>query len=339
MPRPPAPVPPLRPAVATAGEPLRGAPSRALEQAVHCAARAPSVHDSRAWQIQLDRDCMAIRVERDGATTSNPTERELVLSVGAVLFSVRVALAARGWAAEVVRLPHPDDPDVLAEVRPVRGSPDPVLAALAPAVLRRSTNRRRFTGAEVPDQVLRRLTEIAEREGVQIVPVVHESHRRLVARLTRQASRVRGPDPSPAGLRTWKPWTPCDGEGLPDPRPDADQTMVLLATRDDDRHAWLRAGEAVQHLVLELLRLGWVARPLPEAVDVPISRVQLRAGLTWDAHPQVLLRIGRAASTAPIRHGRHVDAPLDGRRAGLVLVPPGSPAGPAVARAGAVGDG
>ena len=80
-----------------------------------------------------------------------------------------VALTARGWAAEVERLPRPD---VLAVVRPVRGCPDTTLAALASAVLRRSTNRRRFTGAEVPDDVLRRLTEIAEREDAHH----HERH-------------------------------------------------------------------------------------------------------------------------------------------------------------------
>jgi hypothetical protein len=250
-----------------------------------------------------------------------------VQGAGAILFNVRVALAARGWAAEVVRLPRPDDPDVLAEVRAVRGTPDTGLAALAAAVLRRRTNRRRFTGAEVPDEVLRRLTEITEREAVHLVPVVHESHRRLVARLSEQASRVRDADTSSrAEPRTWTPWTPGEGE-RPDPRPDADQTIVLLATRDDDRPAWLRAGEAVQHVVLELTRLGWVACPLPRPVEVAVTRVQLRASLTWDAHPQMLLRIGRAAPTSLTPHGRHIDVSLDSRRAGRPLpIPPASAA-------------
>ena len=56
----------------------------------------------------------------------------------------------------------------------------------------------------MPDEVVRRLTEIAERDGVLIVPVVHESHRRLVARLTRQADRLQNADPAyRAELRTW----------------------------------------------------------------------------------------------------------------------------------------
>jgi nitroreductase len=310
----------LRLAVAPAREPTSDARGRALERAVDWALRAPSVHDSRAWRIHLDRDRLAIRAEWRRHATPDPTERELVRSAGAFLFGVRVALAARGWGAEIDRLPRPDDPDLLAEVRPIRGCPDTTLVALEPAMLGRRTNRRRFTGAEKRDEVLRRLTEIAEREGVQLVPLVHESHRRLITRLTRQASRLREADPTPRrGGRTWTPRTPWQGDGLPDPRTDADQTMVLLATRDDDRRAWLRAGEAVQHVLLELTRLGWVACPLGQAVEVPVTRVQLRSSLTWDAHPQMLLRIGRAASTVLAPHGGHVDASLDSRRAGRPL--------------------
>jgi hypothetical protein len=306
-------------------------------QAADCAARAPSVYGGQTGQIQLDRDRLVIRVERCRLPAPDPMERELVQSTGAVLFRLRVALAARGRAAEVCRFPRPEDPDVVAEVRLVQGSPDTTLAALAPAALRRRTDRRRFTGAEMPDEVLRRLTEIAEREGVQLVPLVHESHRRLVARLTQQASRLRDADPFLRRWpRTWTPRTPSEGDDGHHQHPGTDQTMLLVATHDDDRRAWLRAGEAVQHVVLELTRLGWAATPLPQAVQVPITRVQLRASLTWDAHPQMLLQIGRAASTVLTPDGRQVDVSLDSRRAGRSLLP-SAVTGPGVAPAAAAG--
>ena len=282
-------------AVDAAGEPRRHA--RALEQAVDCAVRAPSVHDAQPWRIELHSDHLQIRADRRQRPPVDPLRRALVQSAGAALFSVRVALAARGWAAEVQRLPCPDDPDLLAEVRLALGTPETDLATLAPALLRRRTNRRRFTGGLVPDEILRRLTDIAEREGVLLVPVVHESHRRLVARLTRQANRLQNHEPAHRAERQ-----------------TTDRTMVLLATRTDDESAWLRAGEALQHVLLELTRLNWVADPLPQAIEVPVTRTQLRAALTWHAHPQMLLRIGHAAQTVPPPRRRRDDAGMDGRR-------------------------
>lgn len=346
----PARAPDLRLLPAAAARRPADARSRALERAVDCAVRAPSVHNTQPWRFELEPDRMVIRADRARQLTHlDPVGRELVQSVGAALFSIRVALAARGWGAEVDRLPRPDDPDVLAEVRPVLGSPDSALAALAPAVFRRRTNRRRFSAVQVPDEILRRLTEIAEREGVLLVPVVHESHRRLVARLTQQADGLQNADPAyRAELRTWTTRAAGKGDGVPtaavphvdgrqrddvplrdfdtsgagalppETRSDANQTMVLLATRADDQLAWLRAGEALQHVLLELTRLGWVAGPLTQAVEVPVTRIQLRAALTWDAHPQMLLRIGHAASTVPTPR----------RRRGEVVVGTPEPSGP-----------
>ena len=275
--------PRLRLAAPQTSEATADARGRALDQAGDLAARTPSARDDAPWRIAVRRDRIDIRADRSGR--GNPlegTERDLALSAGAALFDTRVSLAASGWAVEVDRLPQPDDPDLLAEVRPVPGAPEAALSTLAPAAHRWRESRRRFTGGRVGDEVLRRLTEIAERDGVLLVPVVHESHRRLVARLAQQAERLRTARPaSHAGPR---------GISAHDAR-----TMVLLATRTDDRLAWLRAGEALRHVLLELARLNWAAAPLAHVVEVPVTRLQLRAALTWDAHPQALVLIGEAA--------------------------------------------
>ena len=301
------------------------------------------MHNTQPWRIELHPTTLQIRADRSRQLTAlDPRGRELVQSVGAALFNARVALAADGWASDVDRLPRPDDPDLLAVVRPVRRRPDPALAALAPAVTRRRTNRRRFTGAHLPDAVLRRLTEIAESEGVLLVPVVDEAHRRLVARLTQQADGLQNADPAyRAELRHWttsgrrrtatgcRPTssrtstagstttsrcatsTPAEpGSCPPETHSDIDQTMVLA--RHPHRRpelAWLRAGEALQHVLLELTRLGWVASPLTQAIEVPLTRTQLRGALTWDAHPQMLLRIAKGACTPAPRAARSAVPP------------------------------
>ena len=260
------PLPERRPSrAATAGGPaVPEACSRALEQARECALRAPSGLGTRAWQLALHPDRLVLRADRTRQQTDlDPTGRRLVESAGTAVFTARVALAARGWATDVDRFPRPEDPDLLGEIHPVRGTPDPGLAVLAPCLHRLRAGRGRGAGGELPGPVLRRLGEIAGRDGVLLVPVVDQVHRRLVARLARQAD-------------------------------DDARTTLLLATRTDDAHAWLRTGEALQHILLELARLARTAVPLPQPIEVPLARVQLRAALAWDAHPQLLLGIGAA---------------------------------------------
>lgn len=246
------------------GRPTPDDRTRALEQARDCVLRAPAVFGTRPWLLEPHPDRLVLRADPARQQTApEPTERLLVQSAGTALFTARVALAARGWATHVDRLHRTDDPDLLAEIRPSRGVTDSGLAALEPDLRRRPARGRPHGVEQLPEQALRRLTVIAERSGILLVPVVHEAHRVLVARLTH------------------------DGAGHP--------TTVLLATRADDAHAWLRTGEALQHVLLELTGLGRTAVPLLEAVEVPLARVQLRAALTWDAHPQLLLGIGSAA--------------------------------------------
>lgn len=313
---------------------------RALENAADAAILAPSVHNTQPWEIVLHADRMELRADRTRQLAAlDPTGRELVQSVGAALFNARVSLAGQGWAARVDRVPRSEDPDLLAVVRPVPGPRDEALAALAPAIASRHTNRRRFGVDRLPDAVLATLAADVEREDALLVPVLTDDHRRLVARLTQQADRLQNADPAyRAEIRRWTTRAPEDGDGVP---PEAvahvdglqadalplrdfdtlgtgglpaetgsgpDQTLVLLATRSDTPEAWLHAGEALQHVLLELTRDGWVAGPLTQPVEVPVTRTQLRAALSWDAHPQMLLRIGRAQPTPATPRRPRADA-------------------------------
>ncbi|SFE86366.1 Acg family FMN-binding oxidoreductase [Blastococcus tunisiensis] len=337
---------------------------RALEHAADLAVRAPSVHNTQPWRLGMHPDRMDLRVDRTRQLTAlDPQGRAMFQSVGAALLTARVALAAEDWAVEVDRFPRHGDPDLVAVLRPVTGRIDRELAALAPAVAERRTNRRRFAPGPVPEDVLRHLTSAAAAEDTTLVPVVSEAQRQLVARLTRQADAVQNASPAyRAELRHWTTRAASSGEGVPGevvPRsggapPDAvpirdfdtggtgalppraasgapGQTLVLLATRDDDPKAWLRSGEALQRVLLELTRLGWVAGPITQAIEVPVTRTQLRAALRWDAHPQMLLRIGRAEPTGRTPRRPRSDAVTDSwqpPRPGPDQEPPASSAGP-----------
>jgi nitroreductase len=305
---------------------------RALEGAADLAVLAPSVHNTQPWRIVMHADHLELWADRSrGLPALDPDGRALVQSVGAALLNVRVGLAAEGWAAEVDRLPSSRDPDLLAVVHAVAGRPDPALAELGPAVARRHTNRRRFTAEPVPDDDLARLVTSAAAEETQLLPVLDEVQVRLVARLTREAEAAQTASPAyRAELRRWTSRPAAAGDGIPpsavphvgpdrrddppqrdfdtqgrgtlpwDPGTPGGQTVLLLATRDDDQRAWLRSGEAMQRVLLLATALGWVASPLTQAIEVPEVRARLRDGLTGAAHPQLVLRIGRAPETGPV---------------------------------------
>jgi nitroreductase len=341
---------------------------KAVRFAVERALRAPSVHNTQPWLFETDGTTVRLRADRTRQLTAlDPRGRELAQSLGAALLNLRVALAARSWRAVVERLPDPADPDLFAVVQVVPGRPETDLADLDPAISRRRTNRRRFEPEPVPDALLRRLATVAAEEQTHLVPVVTDDHRRLVARLTQQADAWQNADPAyRAELRRWTTRSERDRDGVPRsvvPRVDGGahdevplrdfdttgeaqlpgetgsgvrQTLVLLTTPADDPLSWLRSGEAMERVLLELTQEGFVAGPLTQPIEVALTRSQLRSALSWGTHPQMLLRIGRAAGTprtarrpsGEVLHDTGPREPAGTPPAGAPVAPSDRPVGP-----------
>jgi hypothetical protein len=147
-----------------------------------------------------------------------------------------------------------------------------------------------------------------------------------VARLTQQADAQQRSEPAyHEELARWTNRAPAQGDGIVaeavphvdgsatddvplrdfDTRGDgalppstgvgAERTLLVLGTRADDEQAWLRSGEAMQRVLLEITRAGWAVSPVTQAMEVPL--IELRTGLMWDTWPQMILRIGHAEPT------------------------------------------
>jgi len=105
--------------------------------------------------------------------------------------------------------------------------------------------------------------------------------------------------PGPSGLRRFphaelaQPMPPL-GHGLPD---DA-AAFLVLATADDQPEDRLRAGEALSSVVLTATRAGLATTPLSQATEVTTSRELLREVVGIPEQPQLVLRVGWAATRA-----------------------------------------
>ena len=154
----------------------------ALRAALASAVRAPSIYNSQPWRwrasitdgvdLFADPDRHLIAIDLDG--------RDLLLSCGAALHHLVVALAGLGWSARVERLPDPENSDHLARLHPVTASPAPGTAALAAAIVRRRTDRRRFSARPVGEDLLAAFSEYAAGGDVELHIVADAAPHRLI---------------------------------------------------------------------------------------------------------------------------------------------------------------
>lgn len=71
-------------------------------------------------------------------------------------------------------------------------------------------------------------------------------------------------------------------------------TVFLLVTAGDTRAEWLRAGEAMQRVLLRATQSDVSAAFHTQALQVPELRAFVRTHFCGEAHPQLLLRLGTA---------------------------------------------
>ena len=103
-----------------------------LVTAVENSLRAPSVHNTQPWRYRFRGNGVELHADRGRQLTgTDPEGRDLVLSCGAALHHLRVALAARGVGCTVAYTPDPDNRNHLATLTPTADPPDEIAAAFA----------------------------------------------------------------------------------------------------------------------------------------------------------------------------------------------------------------
>ena len=298
--------------------------------AVALAARAPSVHNSQPWRWWIGERVVHLYADMGRWLPLTDTDgRDLMISCGAALHHLRVALAALGVAATVDRLPDPDRPELLAavELRPGPGPREPgVDPAEVSAVAARRTDRRRYGTWPVPDDVLDHLAARAADHGALLRVVSDPAHRRALALAAQTAaadhagtrgyatelslwSGLHSSDdgvpaanvPPPVRHRGGVPPRRFAGGDLTDPSGEGEDgaALLVLGTSSDDLLSQLRAGEATSAVLLHATAIGLATCPLSEPLEVEGTRGLLRDQvLGGSVSPQLVLRVGWAPSGA-----------------------------------------
>ncbi len=91
---------------------------------IEVAARAPSVHNTQPWRFKVRQHAIELYCDRTRQLLIDPVGREMLISCGAALHGLRLAVRSLGYLPEVELLPAPARPGLLARVR--LGDPAPV---------------------------------------------------------------------------------------------------------------------------------------------------------------------------------------------------------------------
>ncbi|MGA5757987.1 Acg family FMN-binding oxidoreductase [Nonomuraea bangladeshensis] len=307
---------------------------------VGAAAAAPSVHNTQPWRFhRADDATMELYADLDRLlTVTDPMGRGLGLSCGAALYNLRLAVRVTGHDARVRILPDPAHrPDLLATVHAVPGEPPtPDEQLLHDMIPHRRTNRFPFDDRPVPREIVVALVHAAHAESATLVPVSGRTARRVLE-LIAMADDTLADDPAYRDeLARWTgPDTRADGvpEHAAGPRPrdgrlpmrdfgrhagtaefEPEPQLAALFTRGDGPRDWLRAGQALQRVLLTATARGVAASLFSQPLDLrPPQHRGDRTGGPF-GHVQMLIRLGYGPPVPRVPR-RPVAEVLDGREA------------------------
>jgi hypothetical protein len=139
---------------------------------VATAARAPSVHNTQPWRFRVSESAVELYCDPRRKLQIDPVGREMLISCGAALFGLRLAVRSLGYEPVVELLPDPGRLRLLARVRlggakPMTGTEREMLKALA----HRHTHRGRFAAGPLPAGLLAGLQHDALAERATLVLV------------------------------------------------------------------------------------------------------------------------------------------------------------------------
>lgn len=315
--------------------PESGTAAERFQFLVNYAVLAASSHNTQPWLFRLRGSTLELYADRTRALpVVDPDDRELTISCGSALFTLRVAMRHFGLRDVVEVLPAPESPDLIARVSfpTERYYASQEEHAMFRAIVKRRTNRQRFEAREVPDAALVDLQAAAQVEGTSLNVIRGERRRTAVVDLIAAGDRAQMASKSfRRELAAWvrpnysraKDGVPGYGLGFSDfasltgpfvirtfdlgnfqaardrELAEGSPVLAVLDTAADLPRDWVAAGQALARVLLLAQSKGLSASFLNQPVEVEELRPMLREALDADGYPQVVLRIGYGPEVRP----------------------------------------
>ena len=249
------------------------------------AQRAPSVFNNWPWWFEYRPPChidLWLRDVEGSKPIDKARAREYVISCGAALFNLRLAIRVAGHDLVVWHLPKPNyrdpmnPPTLLASVEIVTGRIKKLGAweqDLYEAIEQRHTDRWPYRILPAPLPIIAEMEEAAAQEGAYLRLLHPRQARKWMRKAARAdkssafkppfpdfvASDAEGPRPksyvrSPEYPRHPRTRRDFWDDKKPKRRFERNVQLMALSTDDDGTVDWLRAGQALQRAILTATR-------------------------------------------------------------------------------------
>jgi hypothetical protein len=296
-----------------------------LRVALEHAVLAPSTHNTQPWRFRVRAGRVDVFTDpRRALSVIDPSGRQQIMSVGAALYNLRVALRRFGVRPEVEAFPDPLLPDLVARVT-LGGQhrPSGLDLELFEAIPRRRTNRQPFSPRPVSFRIVDELASLAELEGATLTRL-HPRAKAPLAEVITLADRAQFGDRAfRRELTRWLvPWGSRRRDGIPFAKKEYGSTLpvgpmmvrtfdiggrvaakerdlatgspvlIVLGSPGDQREDWLAVGQALEAVLLRGTCFGLSASFLNQPLELGALRprvAELAGGATV---PQLVLRMG-----------------------------------------------
>jgi nitroreductase len=295
---------------------------------------APSGHNTQPWLFKVRNGKVELYADRTrGLPVVDPEDRALVISCGAALFNLRVAVRHFGYAYEVQPFPDPNDPDLLARVRLGPEQEATEEGELLFEVLKeRHSNRGPFGDRQVPGRLLSALQAAVWEEGAWLHLVQDEAAKHALAELIAKGDRIQLADKrfrrelaswvhpnrtksrdgipgyafgfgdvmSLAGPFVIRTFDTGKGQAAKDRQlAEGSPVLAVLGTEGDTPADWLAAGQALARILLRSRAEGVWGSFLNQPIEVSELRPRVRETVGEAGFPQLLLRMGYGQEVRP----------------------------------------
>ena len=287
------------------------------------ATQAPSMHNTQPWRFEVEGSVVDVLLDEERELPAEDASGRLVrIGLGAAAFNIRVAAGMLGHEATFALRPDPARPELVARIFLAdRQVPIPEFSRLYGELRRRHTYRGPMLAHEVSPRVLDLLDGAvhAERAGL---------HRLESGQLSALGDILRAADDldlhAEDRLHERLHWIGGDrtGDGIPEnslgPLParsgvvrdlsagfddphrsqavfEQRPLVVVLSTADEDERAWLRAGQALQRMLLVATSYDLAASFLNQPLEYADLRPKIRDLIGGRAWPQMIIRLGYPA--------------------------------------------
>lgn len=308
-----------------------------LGYCVRYAILAPSSHNTQPWRFVIDRNEIALFADRNRSLpVVDPDDRELIISCGAALANLCIAIRHFGYKAEVTLCPQPNDVDRIATIGLGRNhKPTCQEKILFQTIPKRRTNRRAFEDTAISHSLLRELRTACGEQGVTLTDTSDPQRKLAIAGLVGEGDRRQMANPAfRAELAHWirsakvetHDGIPCHAQNMPTVLDfaaplvsriirtfdmgdftaardtdfaKASAVLAVLSTPGDTPADWLAAGVSLEHVLLAARAAGVWTSFLNQPIEVPELRSMLCEVTGCRGHPQILLRMGYGRECEP----------------------------------------